>query len=53
MLASDELRPFLARMLEWSDERRVELAARQIRLAWDVLDAKGWLKPTSPSGSGT
>jgi adenylylsulfate kinase-like enzyme len=35
MLAGDELRPFLARVLGWSDERRVELALRSLALALD------------------
>src|ERR1051325_4719947 len=33
MPASDKLRPFLGRMLGWSDERAVELALRSIALA--------------------
>lgn len=35
MLAGDELRPFLARVLGWSDDRRVELALRSLALALD------------------
>jgi hypothetical protein len=35
MLAGDEQRPFLARLLGWSEERRVELALRSLALALD------------------
>ncbi len=36
----------------WNERKRA-FTPRQIHLAWDVLDAKGWLKPTSPSGPST
>jgi hypothetical protein len=50
MLAGDELRPFLARVLGWSDERRVELALRSLALALDhratlVLCGEGDMVP--------
>jgi len=35
VLVGDELRPFLARVLGWSEERRVELALRSLALAVD------------------
>ncbi|HEX7840226.1 MAG TPA: hypothetical protein VF469_22265 [Kofleriaceae bacterium] len=50
MLAGDELRPFLARVLGWSDERRVELALRSLALTLDhratlVLCGEGDMVP--------
>jgi hypothetical protein len=50
MLASDELRAFLARLLGWSNERRVELALRSLALALDhratlVLCGEGDMVP--------
>src|SRR5215813_11436152 len=50
MLASDRLRPFLERMLGWSNERAVELALRSIALAVDhraalVLCGEGDMVP--------
>ena len=50
MLVGDELRPFLARVLGWSEERRVELALNSIDLALDhratlVLCGEGDMVP--------
>jgi hypothetical protein len=48
--AGDELRPFLARLLGWSDERAVELALRSLTLSLEyratlVLCGSGDLVP--------
>lgn len=50
MLAGDDLRAFLARLLGWSDERAVELALRSLALALDhratlVLCGEGDMVP--------